>query len=111
MALSQNRFLPGAAFFLQHYLLELQEVLKHERGHNTQLMDLGLLKFITFIAIPSIFQEHFGGPNSPWELSASMLGGSSLVKRATAEQIAAASNYYRRIKELDLNAPVFIFLP
>ncbi len=93
------------------YDASLQEVLKHERGHNTQLMDLGLFKFTAFIAIPSIFQEHFGGSNSPWELSASMLGGSSLVEKATAEQITAASNYYRQIKELDLNAPIFIFLP
>ena len=49
------------------------EVLKHERGHNDQLMMLGSLKYLVYIGIPS---PNFNEDYTPWELSASMLGGS-----------------------------------
>ncbi|MCR5056416.1 MAG: hypothetical protein K6B54_05850 [Clostridia bacterium] len=91
------------------YDVPLQEVLKHERGHNTQLMDLGLLKFTVAIAIPSIFQEYFDKSNSPWELSASIFGGSSLTNFGSAKQIADAENYYVFVKKLGRICPAAVF--
>ncbi len=35
------------------------EVLKHERGHNTQLMFMGVGNYLIQIGIPSIFQYIF----------------------------------------------------
>ena len=53
------------------------EVLKHERGHNTQLMSMGLGNYLIQIGIPSAFIDN--SDETPWELSASMLGGSALA--------------------------------
>lgn len=59
------------------------EVLKHERGHNTQLMSMGLGNFLIQIGIPSVWKN---GDETPWELSASMLGGSALANDYSEEQ-------------------------
>ena len=53
-------------------------MLKHERGHNTQLMSMGLGNYLIQIGIPSVWKN---GDETPWELSASMLGGSALANR------------------------------
>ena len=53
------------------------EVLKHERGHNTQLMSMGLDNYLIHIGITSAFIDN--SDETHWELSASMLGGSALA--------------------------------
>ena len=69
------------------------EVLKHERGHNTQLMSMGLGNYLIQIGIPSVWKN---GDETPWELSASMLGGSALASGYSEEQKREAYNYYFR---------------
>lgn len=69
------------------------EVLKHERGHNTQLMSMGLGNFLIQIGIPSVWKN---GDETPWELSASMLGGSTLANGYSEDQKREAYNYYIR---------------
>ena len=67
------------------------EVLKHERGHNTQLMTMGILNYAIGVALPSpLFNED----TTPWELSASMLGGSNLGASASKRQKTNAWIYY-----------------
>lgn len=68
-----------------------KKVLQHERGHNTQLMMMGLLKYALFIGIPSPIKNK---DNTPWELSASIFGGSSLGQNiASSQDIANAMIY------------------
>lgn len=69
------------------------EVLKHERGHNTQLMSMGLGNYLIQIGIPSVWKN---GDETPWELSASMLGGSALANGYSEKQKREAYNYYIR---------------
>ena len=69
------------------------EVLKHERGHNTQLMSMGLGNFLIKIGIPSVLINE---DETPWELSASMLGDSSLANDCSEEQKRKAYKYYIR---------------
>ncbi|MCM1260428.1 MAG: RHS repeat-associated core domain-containing protein [Prevotella sp.] len=69
------------------------EVLNHERGHNTQLMSMGLGNYLIQIGIPSVWKN---GDETPWELSASMLGGSDLANGYSEEQKRKARNYYIR---------------
>ena len=80
----------GAIFFDKS---QGPEVLKHERGHNTQLMYMGLGKFLIHIGIPSVWKN---SDETPWELSASMLGGSTLANKSTEEQKQQAQNYFIR---------------
>ena len=68
-------------------------VLKHERGHNTQLMSMGLGNFLIQIAIPSVWKNE---TEAPWELSASMLGDSAFVDICSDEQKKESFNYYIR---------------
>jgi len=70
-------------------------VLKHERGHNNQLMSMGLGNYLIQIGIPSVWKN---GDETPWELSASMLGGSSLANGYSEKQKREAYNYYIRAR-------------
>ncbi len=69
------------------------EVLKHERGHNTQLMFMGVGNYLIQIGIPSIWKN---GDDTPWELSASILGGSALANNYSEKQKKQARNYFIR---------------
>ena len=69
------------------------DVLKHERGHNTQLMSMGLVNYLIQIGIPSLWKN---GDETPWELSASMFGGSALANGYSEKQKREAYNYYIR---------------
>ena len=68
-------------------------VLKHERGHNTQLMAMGLGNYLIQIGIPSYWKNY---NNSPWELSASMFGDSALAYGGTDEENEEARKYFKR---------------
>ncbi|MBQ2723519.1 MAG: hypothetical protein IJF72_02575, partial [Clostridia bacterium] len=70
-----------------------EEILKHERGHNTQLMAMGLGTFLIQIGIPSIWKNKL---SAPWELSASILGGSDLANTYSEEAKQQAINYFKR---------------
>ena len=75
----------------------LEDVLKHEYGHNIQLQNLGLGKYLIFIGIPSPLKNE---DTTPWELSASILGNSQISFshgdiKATPEQIADANRYFK----------------
>ena len=80
----------GAIFFDKSQEVE---VLKHERGHNTQLMSMGLGNYLIQIGIPSVWKN---GDETPWELSASMLGGSALANGYSDKQKQRARNYFIR---------------
>lgn len=69
------------------------KVLKHERGHSTQLMAMGLGNYLIQIGIPSMWKN---GSETPWELSASLLGGSTFVNGKSVEQKREAHNYFIR---------------
>ena len=69
-----------------------EEVLKHERGHSTQFIQLGLVNYLIKIGIPSVWKND---DNTPWELSASILGGSSLVNNATKRALKVAKSYFK----------------
>ncbi len=59
------------------------EVLKHERGHFTQFFMMGLGNYLVQIGVPSAWKN---GDQTPWELSASMFGGSALAKGFSKKQ-------------------------
>lgn len=59
------------------------EVLKHERGHFTQFFMIGLGNYLVQIGVPSAWKN---GDQTPWELSASMFGGSALAKGFSKKQ-------------------------
>ena len=77
----------GAIFFDKS---QGAEVLKHERGHNTQFMMMGLGNYFIQIGIPSIWKN---GDQTPWELSASLLGGSALSQPFSSKQKKQAILY------------------
>ena len=68
------------------------EVLMHERGHNTQLMSMGLVNYLIQIAIPSPWKN---GDETPCELSASILGDSKLADKYSYKQKRQAYYYLR----------------
>ena len=78
----------GAIFFDKEQGVE---VLKHERGHSTQLMVMGLGNYLIQIGIPSVWKN---GNETPWELSASILGGSALAQPFTDRQKKQANLYF-----------------
>lgn len=75
--------------------ITMQDVLKHEYGHSIQLRKLGLIKYLILIGIPSYNKNY---DNSPWELNASILGGSpigvSLGDISNAEDIINSWEYF-----------------
>ena len=61
----------------------MEDVLKHEYGHSIQLRKMGLIDYLIFIGIPSI---SYNKKNSPWELSASILGESNMVNHSSLKE-------------------------
>ena len=89
-----------------------KDVLKHEFGHNKQLMQLGLAKYLAFIALPSPLKN---GDATPWELSASMLGNSTIGftsgdEIATNADIVASKKYFDNARSYNLYKWVLNFL-
>ncbi len=80
----------GAIFFDKK---QGEKVLKHEWGHNIQLMAMGLVNFLIQVGIPSIWKN---GDETPWELSASILGGSTLADDYSSKQKQQALKYFIR---------------
>ena len=65
------------AIFLSKYDDNVDDV-RHERGHNWQLMMLGIVSYATMIGLPSMFEwssrEYY---DRPWEITADSMGGTS----------------------------------
>ena len=84
------------------YKYHSAEVLKHERGHNTQLMVLGLKKYLMFIGIPSFIGAKLASSGEtemgkwiaknyhslPWERSADLFGGANFDNLPYSNTIA-----------------------
>lgn len=75
------------------------QILRHESGHNRQLMMMGLLTFAITVAIPSIFtlgpysrQGRNGYYHAPWEAMADVLGGAD--HEQTQKTKKEARQYY-----------------
>ena len=51
------------------------ETIKHEHGHFEQFLQIGLVKYIFAIAIPSILHQPDDYYSQPWEVTADLLGG------------------------------------
>ena len=73
--------------------LAKNNTLRHERGHSDQLMELGFLNYFIQIGIPSMWKN---GDETPWELSASMLGGDTHANDFSSQEKNAAMDYFRR---------------
>ena len=85
----------GAIFFAEK---ATANVLKHERGHNWQLMMMGLATYGFTVAIPSslVLGKWNAGPgyyHAPWEALASILGGDT-SRGLTKDDISTAWWYY-----------------
>ncbi len=80
---------------------------KHEYGHTKQLDQMGIINYLIFIGIPSVFE--FGDESyyrKPWEITADIYGGVDLNSRTEDDTITrqhiingykymnVASNYY-----------------
>ena len=73
-----------------------EDVLRHEYGHTKQKEQLGVLKYITDIAIPSIIDYGSGQYyDKPWEVTADVLGGVK-SRHAPKERVAAGFSYLER---------------
>lgn len=55
----------------------IKELVRHEYGHTEQLRQLGLLRYLIFIGIPSWKQWNREVPyyERPWEITADLYGG------------------------------------
>lgn len=55
----------------------IKELIRHEYGHTEQLRQLGLLRYLLFIGIPSWKQWKKEVPyyERPWEITADLFGG------------------------------------
>lgn len=51
------------------------EIVKHEHGHFVQYQQLGLIKYIFAIALPSIANDPRDYYSQPWEVTADIFGG------------------------------------
>lgn len=60
---------------------------------NTDIMALGVARYTAFVAISSPIKN---GDNTPWELSASVLGGSALANGYSEESKVEAYRHYIR---------------
>ena len=77
------------------------ELLKHEHGHYEQFLEIGLLKYIFAIAIPSITNEPADYYSQPWEVTADLLGGVTTHHHAPGSEEAGIA-YLNNVKNADL---------
>ena len=80
----------GAIFLTKD---SVEDDLRHERGHNWQLMMMGIVNYAISVGIPSPLElGHWPDYKKPWETMADILGGASRSK--TQEEITRAWIYY-----------------
>lgn len=70
------------------------DTLRHERGHNLQLMMMGIGTYGFTVELPSVFiLEHYGYYDAPWKTLADILGGVK-TQTHTSEEMSRAWLYY-----------------
>ena len=77
------------------------ELLKHEHGHYEQFLEIGLLKYIFAIAIPSMANDPVDYYSQPWEVTADLLGGVTTHYHAPGSEAAGVA-YLNNVKNADL---------
>ena len=73
------------------------ETIKHEHGHFEQFLQIGLVKYIFAIAIPSILHQPDDYYSQPWEVTADLLGGVTSHYHSPGSE-AAGWAYLNRVK-------------
>ena len=88
------------------------ELVKHERGHVDQLLELGIADYLQHVVIPSTacfwMTEYGSFPDSlyhsmPWEYTANMYGGASFRFTDWAEPVADI--YWAYVKTVSITSP------
>lgn len=89
-----------------------EKLLAHEYGHCIQMEEIGIVKYLHFVALPSVtywfltqleivpVSDYY---NRPWECLADMYGGVSRNHAEGAED--AALSYWEYVKEIEY--PIF----
>ncbi len=78
----------------------IKELIRHEYGHTVQLQQLGFLRYLLFIGIPSWKQWKKEIPyyERPWEITADLFGGVTSRKH-TEEKLATGIDYLATSKK------------
>ena len=78
----------------------IKQLIRHEYGHTEQLRQLGFLRYLLFIGIPSWKQWKKEIPyyERPWEITADLFGGVTSRKH-TEEKLAAGIDYLATSKK------------
>lgn len=101
----------GAIFLTKD---SVEDDLRHERGHNWQLMMMGIANYGIGVGVPSLFMfgpwAAQGGDNyyrAPWEITADKLGGVSRSVH-TQEDIDYGWWYLKRLIGVSFISPRFV---
>ena len=76
---------------------ENSEILKHEHGHYVQYRQLGLVKYIVAIAIPSLMNNPRDYYSQPWEVTADLFGGVTTHYHSPGSE-EAGIDYLNKVK-------------
>ena len=87
-------------------LARFSELLKHEHGHYEQYKQLGLLKYLFAIAIPSLTHDPADYYSQPWEVTADLLGGVTTHRHSTGAEDAGVK-YLSDAKNASLTEVIF----
>ncbi len=73
---------------------KMKELIRHEYGHTEQLRQLGLLRYLLFIGIPSWkeWKKEIPYYERPWEITADLFGGVTCRKHEE-EKLSAGIDY------------------
>jgi hypothetical protein len=96
-----DRSMSLGIMFLQKYE-NSADIVRHERGHLDQMLELGFLKYLVGIGIPSVTSEVVGSEyyNQPHEIGADYSGGVS--REYPLDALVAGEEYMRWLKENDI---------
>lgn len=112
-------FLGDSAFslgkiYVGQNVADNERLLAHEYGHCFQLEEVGMKKYLQFVALPSVtcwlltelgifsYSDYY---NRPWECIADMYGNVSRNHAEGAEE--AAKNYWEVIKSMEYPIPIY----
>ena len=77
------------------------EIIKHEHGHYLQYQQIGFLKYIFAIAIPSLLHDSANYYSQPWEVTADLFGGVTGHYHSPGSEEAGLT-YLNNVKNADL---------
>ena len=75
-------------------------VLNHEHGHYEQYKQIGFIRYLFAIALPSLANDPEDYYSQPWEVTADMLGGVTTHHHSEGAE-AAGERYLELVKETD----------